>query len=172
MGELIIKSKHGNEVMRFDDADADIIQEYSWSLHNSGGASYARTSRTISKGKREWFFAHNLITSTIYSDLSIDHKNGDGLDNRRINLRICTHSQNAKNRKTQANNKSGYKGVVKIKNTTNRSYRAFIRCDGKQIDLGCFSTPEEAASAYDVKAKALFGEFARLNSTAQGSAVI
>jgi hypothetical protein len=91
----------------------------------------------------------------------IDHINLDRSDNRWINLRECSYSQNYANQKVRKNNKSGLKGVSLEKVTG--KYRAVICIEKKQINLGLFKTPEEAAKAYDAKAKELFGEFARTN---------
>jgi hypothetical protein len=82
----------------------------------------------------------------------IDHINGNGLDNRRENLRIVTRSQNLANRPAFKSSKSGYKGVRKNKNGT-----------GKMIYGLQFDAPEEAARAYDRCALMFFGEHAQLN---------
>lgn len=94
----------------------------------------------------------------------IDHINGNPLDNRKVNLRVCTHSENAMNKKTRADSRSGYKGVYMSPNGKN--IQAYIRPPGMnkgRMSLGCYKTLEEAARAYDAKAKELFGEFASLN---------
>jgi hypothetical protein len=87
----------------------------------------------------------------------IDHKNGNGLDNRWTNLRLATHSQNIANAKMRCDNKHGCKGVSKEKGR----YLAQICCNGKNHYLGRFSSPELAHAAYQVAAKKLFGSFAR-----------
>jgi len=91
----------------------------------------------------------------------LDHINGDTLDNRACNLRAVTKSQNAMNRNTSNIGKSKFKGVNKPDNA--KTWRATIAQSGKKIHIGCFATEEEAARAYDKKAKEIFGEFARLN---------
>lgn len=90
-----------------------------------------------------------------------DHRNHDTLDNRRENLRKATDTQNADNRKITAKNTSGYIGVCWHK--TNQKWMAQIGHKGVRINLGYFSTAEEAARAYDEAAKKLHGEFAVLN---------
>ena len=90
-----------------------------------------------------------------------DHKNGNGLDNRRENLRKCSRSQNAKNRKMNRNNAYGFKGISFYKKIG--KWGAHIRTNTKFIHLGCFPSAKEAAYAYDVAAKIHHGEFARLN---------
>lgn len=92
----------------------------------------------------------------------VDHRDGDGLHNWRENLRNCTDAQNKMNRKViSANNTSGYKGVSWSKKK--RKWIAQSMINKKHIFIGHFSTPEEAARAYDEKARELFGEFARTN---------
>ena len=102
----------------------------------------------------KWFY-----TSDGYE---IDHKNRNRLDNRRENLRICTHSQNMANRRRSKNNTSGYKGVSW--DTVHKGWHSQI--GGRKINgktLGLFDIPEDAARAYDEAAKKLYGEFAILN---------
>lgn len=90
----------------------------------------------------------------------VDHRNGNGLDNRRSNLRLATQAQNMSNRGRPTNNTSGYKGV-----SAGRlgGWRAYITSRGKRLDIGTFASKEEAAEAYNAKALELHGEFARLN---------
>ena len=90
----------------------------------------------------------------------IDHKDRDGLNNQRENLRWCTGSQNQANR-CIINLSSGYKGVY-WDNPTN-SWRAKIGFKNRTIHIGRFKTAVEAANAYDTKAVELFGEYALTN---------
>lgn len=90
----------------------------------------------------------------------IDHINGNRLDNRRCNLRFCTSQQNQFNRGPSRNNTTGFKGVSVDQG---KYFRAIFRVSGKDVRLGCFKTPEEAARAYDKAARELHGEFAWLN---------
>jgi hypothetical protein len=91
-----------------------------------------------------------------------DHINGDGLDNRRTNLRQATPTQNNANCGIRGHNTSGYKGVSLRPDRGNR-WRATIRIHGLQYFLGLFDDVEDAARAYDAAALELFGDFARLN---------
>lgn len=90
-----------------------------------------------------------------------DHKNGNTLDNRRENLRKCTHLQNGRNRLKSKNNTSGFKGVTW--HTCGNKWLAQIRVNYKTISLGHYDDPVEAARAYDAAAKLHFGEFAKVN---------
>jgi len=89
----------------------------------------------------------------------VDHINGDGLDNRRCNLRLATPSQNARNRKLRADSTTGYKGVYQEKKRL--KWRATIRVNGKRRTLGRFNAPEDAYRAYCQAATEAFGEYAR-----------
>jgi len=91
----------------------------------------------------------------------VDHVSGNKMDNRRANLRVCSHQQNMFNQKMRNTNSTGYYGVSKMKNTGR--YGAYIHYDGKKKYLGTYPTAEEASVARDRAAASLFGEFARLN---------
>lgn len=89
----------------------------------------------------------------------VDHINGDGLDNRKSNLRLCSNAQNVQNTGLTRANTSGYKGI----RLRNGRWDSRITCLNKTYHLGVFSTKEEAARAYNAAAIELHGEFARLN---------
>jgi hypothetical protein len=91
----------------------------------------------------------------------IDHRDLDGLNNRRRNLRPATIAQNRQNVRRRSHNRSGFKGVSW--KATNRNWVAQIRLDGKPKHLGSFDSPIDAARIYDRAAKRLYGRFARLN---------
>jgi hypothetical protein len=105
--------------------------------------------------------AHNVAvfyTTGRWPEGEVDHKDGDGLNNRWRNLREATRSQNHANSKRARNNTSGFKGV---RLSRSGRYRARIAVNKKRIALGSFDTPEEAHDAYCRAAKKFFGEFAR-----------
>lgn len=143
-----------------DDKDFDFLNQWKWHCSSHGyacrveketGKSHAdRYSKNISM--------HRLLTDTP-KGMDTDHINGNKLDNRRNNLRVCTRSQNLSNRPSTILNKSGFKGVSPHKG----KYEAGLRKDGKRVYLGIYNTPKEAALAYNDKAKELFGNFAYLN---------
>jgi hypothetical protein len=89
----------------------------------------------------------------------VDHRDGDGLNNMRSNLRFATSRQNAMNRSKWKSSDSRFKGVHR----DGKRWRAIITLGGKRIHLGCFASDEEAALAYNDAALANYGEFAKLN---------
>jgi hypothetical protein len=93
--------------------------------------------------------------------MEVDHQDGDGLNNRRSNLRICTHQNNSRNMRRHRDSASRFKGVSWWK--TRQIWRAYIVVDNKQKGLGYYNNDTDAARAYDAAAKKLFGEFANLN---------
>lgn len=105
-------------------------------------------------------YLHRLITGAKKGEV-VDHINGDGLDNRKANLRICTYQQNIQNQRRPKDNTTGYKGLFWAKNS--RAWAAQINTGGIRYHLGIHPTAKRAAMAYDRAALALFGEFACLN---------
>lgn len=91
----------------------------------------------------------------------IDHKNGDTIDNRRANLRAATVADNARNTGLRSDNSSGFKGV--IWHSQIGRWRAQLIMHGKKVSLGCYSSADDAARAWDEGARRYHGEFARLN---------
>ncbi len=141
-------------VALFDDDDAPEILTRRWRLHTAkSGKQYAVT------GKRSVFMHHSVISPR--PGLYIDHINGNGLDNRRSNLRLCTHAENMRNRRPQGGS-SRFKGVSL--NRATGKWRAGITLDGRTISLGTYENERDAAAAYDAAAARLFGEFAATNT--------
>lgn len=100
---------------------------------------------------------HRAIFGNVPKGMIVDHINGNSLDNRRSNLRLCTTAQNMMNSKLMSNNTSGYKGV----SFSRGKWVARLRYQGKFIYLGAHDDPKTAHEAYKSKAKELFGEYAR-----------
>jgi len=139
-----------------DDADFDRAASFaSWTAKPIDRAT--RGFYAICTRGGTTIYLHRFIIGALAAQL-VDHINGDGLDNRRANLRIATRAQNCAN--AFYRNKTGYRGVYA--NSTNR-YRASIWIDGKRIELGNYRSPIAAALAYDAAARQAHGEFARLN---------
>ena len=137
------------------DSDYEKVMKYSWHLRKGRYTNYAFAHV---KGETNMGM-HRYILGLVKGELA-DHKNRNGLDNRRTNLRYCTISQNLANRRLPKRNSSGLKGVY-YRPLLNKWYAAIYH--GKSICLGFFKTKEEAAIAYNKKAKELFGEFAFQN---------
>lgn len=118
----------------------------------------------LALGQRGTIFMHRVILNTPLG-YETDHSNGDGLDNRKENLRIATASQNKWNRNKYKNNTSGYKGVSWEKDRGR--WRAYIILKTERIHLGYFNDKHEAARAYNAAAIKYHGEFACLNQVGE-----
>jgi hypothetical protein len=142
-----------------DSEDYERLKRHKWhAAEKASGLWYARRNVTIpnTSGRRQTSeFMHCAIAGVAMGE--VDHRDGNGLNNTKSNLRNCTHRQNSMNRKANAGRK--WKGIWRA----GKNFRAAITVRDKQIHLGCFATEEEGARAYDLKARELFGEFARLN---------
>ena len=146
-----------NKFTLIDDNDYEKVIQYKWLCNNYGYATRQYWDR-ISK-KYKGIFLSNFILGALENQ-SVDHINGNRLDNRKNNLRICSFLENRRNKSIYKNNKSGFKGVDK---SSKNRWRATIRINGEKIHLGSFIDKKEAALAYDLAAQKHFGEFARLN---------
>jgi len=142
-----------------DDADYLELMKYKWYAHNLSGVYYA--DRAIRRNNKVVNVSmHRQIMGAQFGQ-QIDHKNGNGLDNRRCNLRFSTQQQNVQSQRPTRGGTSKYKGVSWIKQY--QKWYACIKCNGKNRNLGYFDNEMEAAKVYDEKAKELFGEFAKTN---------
>jgi len=138
-----------------DDEDYEMLNQYKWCF-NSGYAvrGVVVNSKTIFKRM------HRIIMNPP-SDMFIDHINGDGLDNQRKNLRICTHAQNCQNKRITKGLTSKYRGVA-LK-ARDKKWQVYVTANGKRKYLGYFETELEAAIIYNIAARKYYGEFARPN---------
>lgn len=142
-----------------DEEDEELLKQYCWTVRKMrSGLLYAWT-RPYVNGKRRAIMMHRLIMGVETSDQHVDHRDGDGLNNQRANLRLATQAQNVLNRRPYG--ASGYKGVSKA--WRRNGYIATIQMGGKSKYLGYYADPVDAARAYDSAARELHGEFARLN---------
>lgn len=130
------------------DKEFAYLAEENWSINHYG---YVRNSRTKQ-------LLHRIVTNCP-EDKVVDHIDGNKLNNRAKNLRVCTQAENSRNRIGLSYRKK-YKGVVAHKNG---SFRAEIKYNYKCIHLGYFKNAVDAAKAYDQAAQKYFKEFARLN---------
>ncbi len=114
----------------------------------------------VTRIKSQTVRLHRLILPTSFR-LDVDHRNGNPLDNRCCNLQAVTRQQNIQKAVTHSNSSSGIKGVSFRKDSN--KWRADIRVNRKNINLGTYLTKEEATTAYNQAAKLHFGEFAFQN---------
>jgi len=157
------------KVAKVDNADYKWLNQWKWYAHQIGHTFYAeckasiRKTGNIAEYERKNEMMHRLILGLQPGDKrEIDHRDGNGINNQRNNLRICTHKQNGRSRRKQAVGTSKYKGVSW--NYREHRWRSDIRVNGKLIYLGCFSSEKTAAKAYNKAALKHFGEFALLNT--------
>jgi hypothetical protein len=205
--QLWIGDEISDECILVDDEDYEMIMEASRSYTKTGklrkrsgkwrlfqpatnlkyGATYSGPHTDRSNGRNQ-VLVHRLIMGSP-EGMDVDHINGNGLDNRRKNLRVCTRSQNAMNKKLRSDSTTGYKGVYKCKPTVqrrkyvskktgevtyhkstnnykNKPYKAMAAIpgtSGRKKSIGYFATAEEAAQAYNDYVIKEFGEFAYIN---------
>lgn len=138
--------------------DESNLEVFTWHCTTAGYA--ARRQLKAEGGYRKIIYMHRQITKAGDSLLDVDHINGDKLDNRIENLRLVTHAQNMLNWDNRRGT-SIYRGVSW--NSERNKWKAQIQLNNKNKPIGRFNTEIEAAKAYDLEAKKLFGEFARLN---------
>lgn len=141
-----------------DDEDFEWLNQWKWYAHRYDKIWYAERNKPRPYVEKKTIRMHAVILG---NDKWADHKNGNGLDNRRDNLRECTYSQNVMNRGIQSNNTSGYIGVAWHKKID--AWVAYIQVNRKRINLGRFTTKEEAAYVRDQAAIKYHGEFSHLN---------
>lgn len=142
-----------------DDEDFEKLNAYKWRGEVSRRTIYACTGASMPPYNNHYFMHELLITKTL--NLVIDHKDNNGLNNQKSNLRLATISQNKANGKAYSNNTSTFKGVTFRRERG--TWRAQIRVNNKLHIIGCFHDKEDAARAYDKAALLYFGEFAKLN---------
>lgn len=153
------------KVTLVDDEDYDFLALHRWTIKRS----YVSTTGLIhtiyawgrvTPGSRVRTFLHRFLLQPP-PGVGLDHVNGDGLDNRRCNLRLCSHHQNAANMRKRPDATSRFKGVSLRRSTG--LWIAQLVVHRKWRKLGSFKDELEAARAYDRAAAEAFGPFARLN---------
>lgn len=147
---LGVNAKDGYAIV---DKEFAYLDQYKWSKSHWG---YAVSSTPVLK-------LHRVVAGANIGEV-VDHTNGDPLDNRKCNLRLCSQSENSKNQKLRTNNTTGYKGVYFMASAN--KYTAKVKNNYISYHIGLFDTAKEAAQAYNEKALQLHGKFARLNELA------
>jgi len=144
-----------------DDIDYETLSKHSWLCMKSKYTNYAGRWEKRASGKRRYISMHREILGLTDPKVFADHRDGNGLNNVRSNLRRCNKAQNCANTRKVAKCWSKFKGVSM--HVASGKWRSIIRVDGKQISLGYFYSEEAAARAYDEVAIRYRGEFACVN---------
>jgi hypothetical protein len=147
-----------------DDNVYDVINELKWYAHKTG-KKYRAVRNNPCRKRPNMIFMHRviweIINGPIPEKLEIDHIDGNSLNNRVNNLRMCTKKQNSYNiHVSNISKTSKYRGVRLHKCG---KWESYIMVNKKSVYIGLFDTENDAGRAYDIKAKQYFGEFATLN---------
>lgn len=141
-----------------DDEDYQRLSAIKWRLSKRSGHRGYAVRTTGRRRAQKSLYMHRVILNAP-ANRHVDHIDGDGLNNCRSNLRLCTRSQNLSNHRKYKNNQSGFVGVRR----NGRKWQALVKKNGKDYCFGTFPTKIQAAVARDEAAKELHGNFARLN---------
>jgi len=148
-----------NKKALIDYMDYKVVSKHKWHTHKSSDILYAGTNLYSKEKNRNQ--TKILMHSLILGENLIDHKNGNGLDNRRSNIRACTISQNRANSSKAKGTSSKYKGV--FWRDADKKWFAQTSKNHKRYYIGKFENASDAAKAYDNFARKLYGDFAKLN---------
>ena len=152
MKEILTVSGHACQV---DDSDYDDLMLFKWYRKKVGVNIYAQTYWVLPNGKRMWINMHRML---LPKEKEVDHRDNNGLNNQRSNLRACSHSDNMKNRTIRGTSK--YRGVCLH---LRGRWIAHININGKQKHLGLFDNEIDAAIAYNKAAIATGNEYYVIN---------
>jgi len=139
-----------NKVAIVDDEDFKYLNYLKWHTLTVKDLHYA----VAKSGK---LLMHRIIMNPNKGQC-VDHINGNSLDNRKSNLRLCSHSENMRNRKQKTKNKSGYKGIY----PSGKKWRTYIQIDKKNTYIGTYDNIKDAINAYNEASIKYFGKFANL----------
>lgn len=159
MIKLPLAGKYARLSVLVDEADLELVSDFSWTYAQRGQTAYARR-RWTEDGKHKGQYMHALLTGWSMAD----HINGNGLDNRRANLRPVQSLENNRNSRKPKSFRgrlptSKYKGVSMHQGR----WRSCIKVSYRQVHLGMFAAEIDAALAYDEAARRYHGDFAALN---------
>lgn len=131
--------KHDGAIIYIDLDDIDLCKKYHWSISLYGH----KRDRIYVTNVKNRLLLHRLIMNTP-KVMDTDHRDGNSLNNRKYNLRICTRLENARNRKLNKDNNSGHKGIMWVKYMDTHKWKAYIQIDKKFVNLGYFDKIEDA----------------------------
>lgn len=143
---------------KVDDEDFGWLNQWKWSVT-------FKNDKPMHVMRYKGIMMHRVILGLTNPKVQCDHKDHNGLNNQRSNLRTCTFAQNMSNRKSKKNSTSKYLGVTvrKVGSLSKIYYQVFIQKNNKKIYLGLFKDERHAAIQYDKAAIIYHGEFANLN---------
>jgi hypothetical protein len=155
----IYSKSHGPRLLLLDDQDAHYYFAHTW--HLTAGRHTLYVKRTFQRpGFKKNIALHREIVGAI-GPVIVDHINGNGLDNRRANLRVCRHRENLRNQPPRGERTSQYKGVYWV--PSRKKWAVTMNVNGKTKAFGRYRSEQEAALAYNRAAKKYHGDFAWLN---------
>ena len=137
-----------NEQFLFDLEDYDLISDRCWYVNANGYLTAKRNNVSI--------LLHRIVTHCP-NDMKVDHINHNKLDNRKVNLRVCTDMENSKNKGLRKDNKSGVTGVVW--NNDKNKWTVNIRCNNKRMYLGAYDDFDTAVKVRKQAEEKYFGEW-------------
>jgi hypothetical protein len=152
-----------------NDEDYERVNKHRWCAAKQGNVFYAQRCITLNKIERMEKMHRFILRIPFGERREIDHKDGNGLNNTKENLRVSSRSQNTQNGRLSKRNTSGYKGVHEEKSSG--KWIAAIMANGIRKNLGRFDNRQEAAKMYDAAAKILHGNFAKTNEDLRRSLV-
>jgi len=150
-----------DKIALVDNSDYQFLSKYKWrAIRNKKSRTYYAMANIYEDGKRTTILMHRKILN-VKKGIICDHINGNGLDNRRLNLRVCSFAENVRNSRKPINNTSGYKGVSWDKRR--KIWQSYITYKDKTIHLGAFRDIGVAAFEYNKAAIKYHKKFANLN---------
>jgi len=172
MKEIILRSKkYGNKIVLVDDEDFDRVNSLKWYYHrteyNTGKVlEYARrTSVWDSFTNKRSILLHRFILGVLDDDCFVDHKDGNGLNNQKDNIRKCTRAENNWNKSVSIKKKSKYIGVYYFKKSEKhvKTWKVYFRMNGKKLSFKGYENEIDAAMAYNEAVLKFRGPFSKLN---------
>lgn len=148
------------KVALVDDEDYEYLNQWKWYAHKKSNTYYA--ARTIYIPKRQQIYMHRVILNAP-KGAQVDHININGLDNQKLNLRLCNNTENQRHQQLRLDNTTGFKGVSIKKGCVSKPYYVQIHLNNKPVSLGYYLTAKEAAQAYDEAALKYYNKFALTN---------